>query len=164
MSRKHALSVVGIYLLAISSIPECGDAATATGAFSVSVTVQSGCLASLSSTRFGSDNQTIKNADSLISVTCTQPTAYSVDLSGSLAATGSVGKRNMILPGFSASGFAPIPGIGVILNRLHSMGVDTMPGNGNGAVQTTPVVAQILPGRVVEDSSSDDTIMISVTY
>jgi len=163
MSRKCALGVVVISLLAITCVPEYGAAASPAASFGVSATVQSGCVASVPSTSFGPYDGEIKSASSMLSVTCTQATPYSVGLLVIGAAGVSVAKRKMAYSDFSMPGFALIPGSGGIRSGRHSMTVNTLSASDNVPVPLSDL-GKLPAGQLIDDDMQSDTVTISVTY
>ncbi|MGA9585980.1 MAG: spore coat U domain-containing protein [Terracidiphilus sp.] len=164
MLNKRVLRVVTLAFLAINCGSRHAPAATATAAFGVSVTVQSACIASASSMRFGTYNGAMVNATSTISVKCTHSTPYNIGLSEGMAPGATVSNRKMIGPGLALLGYTLNPPSSELRNWGHTIGVDTVSGIGNGSAQTFSVLGRIPAGQDVEDGAYADTITVTVSY
>jgi spore coat protein U-like protein len=164
MSNKCGFRVVALAFLTIICSSRHTPAATATAAFGVSVTVQSACVASASSMRFGTYNGAMVNATSTISVECTHSTPYNVGLSEGMAPGATVSSRKMTGPGSALIGYTLRPPGNELRNWGHTIGVDTVSGTGSGSAQTFSVLGRIPAGQDVQDGAYADTVTVTVSY
>lgn len=164
MPNRSALPVIATSLLAIALAPGHAAAATANTSFGVSVTVQSACVVSASSMRFGTYTGAAASAASAITVKCTNSTPYNVGLSGGLAPGATVANRKMIGPGAALLGYSLKSDAGETINWGDTVGVDTLSGTGNGSSQILSVLGQIPAAQHVVDGPYTDTIAVTVTY
>ena len=106
MSMKFAFSTFAFGLLTLSLMSCRALAATPTASFSVSATVQATCLVSATSMTFGTYTGTVINAQSDVSVTCTNATPFNVGLNPGLAASATATTRKLTGPGAALLGYS----------------------------------------------------------
>lgn len=143
-------------------------AATATGQFNVSVTVQSECrLASTTDLAFGNVGVTtaVVTGTSTLGVQCTNSTPYNVGLGVGLGSGATITLRKMTAATGGAtveyalyrdSAFAQIWG--------ETLGTNTVAGTGNGNVQNLTVHGRIPVQPAPAPGNYTDTVRVTITY
>lgn len=143
------------------------NAATSTGSFQVSMTIQAECkLQTASNLTFGAHGVIDTNVDSTstIGVQCTNETPYTVGLSAGDGSGATVAARKMTSAASATVGYA------VYRDANHSQvwgvtqGVDTASGTGNGAVQSFTVYGRVASQTTPASGSYSDLIAVTVTY
>ncbi len=140
-------------------------AATTTTNFTVSATVVAACVASATNLAFGNYTAsavTADNANSTVTVTCTNNDAYTIALNG--GGSGHVNARTMANGSntlgygvYTTSGYATLWGDG-------TNGTSTVNGTGNGAAQNYTAYGQIPVGEYSAAGSYTDTLTATVTF
>jgi spore coat protein U-like protein len=164
-----------IYLLfCLATFAQLTAAATATGTFSVTATVNSTCTVGTSNVAFGTydpSSGSANNASGSVSVTCTTGSTYSIALdAGGNAGGASVFSNRRMKAGTSNylpyqlyldSGHATVWGDGTNSSSLNpASGTYT----GNGSAQGYTVYGQLTAGQYVAPGSYTDTVNVTVTY
>ena len=165
MKIKQTLSVMAAVGL-MSSIGGVSNAATATGSFQISMTIQSTCsVQSISDLAFGSQTSITSNLDAAttIGVVCTNGTPYNIGLSAGTGSGASVTSRLL------TSGANTVPySIYRDSNRTQVWGVttnvDTQSGTGNGSTQNFTAYGRIAPVSNPTVGVYADTVAVTVTY
>jgi spore coat protein U-like protein len=163
--RKTLRPVALGVLLALSGA-SIADAATSTGSFQVSLTIQGACsLQSTSDLAFGSQSAVASNLDatSSIGVQCSNTTPYTIGLSAGAGTGATVAARLLSVGG------ATIPyTIYRDSNRTQLWGttanIDTQSGTGNGALQTFTAYGRVAPVANPAVGAYTDSISVTVTY
>ncbi len=156
------VGLMAILALGLPTIPAV--AATATGTFTVTATVQATCLLSATSLAFGTYTGVQTDATSTISVTCTNSTPYNVGLSAGLATGATVTTRKMTGPAAATLGYAMFQDTARSLNWGQTVSTDTETGTGNGSAQALTVYGRLAAGQLVAPGAYTDTITATVTY
>jgi spore coat protein U-like protein len=147
--------------------PSTVAAATATGQFQVTLTLQAECrLASTSDLAFGASGviQTAINATSTLGVQCTNTTPYNIGLSAGAGAGATVTARKM------TSGAGATVTYGLYRDTAHTqiwgdtVSSNTLSGTGSGAVQTNTVYGSIPVQTTPAAGTYSDTVQVTVTY
>jgi spore coat protein U-like protein len=141
-------------------------AATATGSFSVTVTIASTCVVTSATTlNFGSQGvlATAVNQTSTITVTCTNTTPYNIGLNQGVNGS-SVTTRQMKSSGGALVNYSLFSNAGMSTNWGQTVGTDTVAGTGNGSGQAYTVYGQIPAQTTPAPSTYTDTITVTVTY
>ena len=165
LRTKLALAGIGLMgALAVGLPPAPAMAAAATTTFQVSATVQATCLISASNLAFGTYTGVVANANSTITVTCTNTTPYNVGLNAGTATGATVTTRKMTGPSGAALNYALYQDSGFTKNWGLTIGTDTVAGTGNGSAQTLTVYGNIPAGQYVTPGAYLDTITATVSY
>ena len=162
-------AVLGLALA--SFLPALGfsgaEAATATGQFNVTLTLQAECrLVSTSNVAFGTSGviTTPLTATGSVVVQCTNTTPFNVGLNAGTGSGATVTNRLM------TSGAATLPyqlfrDSARTLNWGNTVGTDTLSGTGTGAAQTLTVYGSVpVPATMPAPGSYADTVQVTVTY
>ena len=167
MSRNCVSAVVAAIVLVPATLSTAPAwAATATGSFQVSMTIEGSCsVASATTLDFGSHATVASNVDSssTIGVQCTSATPYSIGLSAGQGSGATVSNRLL------TSGGASIP-YTIYRDSNHTQvwgvtnAVDTQGGTGNGGVQSFTVYGRVPPVASPPAGAYSDTIAVTVTY
>lgn len=166
--REHALSkslFLAARALAVATLALTpASAATTTGTFSVTATVQAMCLISTNPLAFGTYTGAQIDATSTLIITCTNTTPYNVGLNAGTAAGATVTTRKMTGPGASLLNYALYSDAGRTTNWGNTVGADTVAGTGNGTAQTLTVYGRLPSAQFSTPGGYSDTITATVTY
>ncbi len=141
-------------------------AATATGTFTVQVTIDATCVVTSATTLdFGPQGVLAANIDqtSTINVTCTNTTPYDIGLDAGVNG-GSVTTRQMKSAGPALIAYSLFSDAGRTVNWGNTVGTDAVGGTGNGSAQAILVYGRIPPQASPIAAVYTDTITITVTY
>lgn len=158
----NALPILG----ALSIMPTA-RAATATGQFNVTITIQSNCVVqSATDLAFGSQGVLTGNVDaqSTISVQCTNTTPYTVGLSAGNGTGATVASRKMTGPAAATVNYSVYRDAARTQVWGTTIGTDTVAGTGNGSVQPISVYGRVPAQATPAAGSYSDTITVTVTY
>ncbi|HEX3430829.1 MAG TPA: spore coat U domain-containing protein [Rhizomicrobium sp.] len=161
--RLHACTAAAIGALLGLGAP--ASAGTTTTNFTVNATVVAACVASASNMGFGNytaSSATPDDANSTVTVTCTNNDAYTIALnggdSGHVAARAMENGLNTLAYGvYTSSGYSTIWGDG-------TNGTSTVAGTGNGAAQNYTAYGQIPVAEYSTAGSYSDTLTATVTF
>jgi spore coat protein U-like protein len=137
---------------------------TRTHNFTVTGKVVAACTLSAGNLNFGSYSGALINANSTISVTCTNNTTYNVGLNAGTATGATVTNRSMTGPSSTLLGYKLFSNSSLTTNWGNTVGTDTVAGTGSGAVQNLTVYGQMPAGQKPRVGSYADTITATVTY
>src|SRR5260370_27849805 len=98
------------------------------------------------------------NSTSSVSVTCTKTTAYNVGLSAGLATGPTVTNRSMTGPSSALLGYTLFSNAGYTTNWGNTVGNDTLPGTGSGALQALSVYGQVHAAQYLRPGPYTDTV------
>jgi spore coat protein U-like protein len=142
-------------------------AATATTTFAVNATIVGTCTASATALAFGSysPSSSPQTTSNLISITCTNGTAYTIALNGGTTTTGTVAQRLMAGPSsatlnyniYTVNTYATVWGDGTGTTA-------TQTGTGNGATQNFTGYGQIAASQYNTAGAYSDSVTATVTY
>lgn len=152
-----------IYALDISG----AGAATATGQFNVTLTLQASCqVTSTSNVAFGTSSifTTPLTATGSVAVQCTNTTPYNVGLNAGTG-TGATTTNRLMTGGGATIGYQLFRDAARTLNWGNTVGTDTLAGTGNGQAQTLTVYGLVpVPTTVPAPGTYTDTVQVTVTY
>ncbi len=163
---KSALSaaVLGFLALGLVSTPAFAQTNPATTTFNVTATVAKDCVVSATGLGFGSYIGAAVNVSSIVTVTCTSGTAYTVGLNAGLTTSATVTTRQMGIT-------QPAGGLNYSLLTTSYTGTNWgnttgswVSGSGNGAAQPITVFGVLAANQFVPPGSYTDTITATVTY
>lgn len=152
-----------IYALGISG----AGAATATGQFNVTLTLQASCqVTSTSNVAFGTSSifTTPLTATGSVAVQCTNTTPYNVGLNAGTG-TGATTTNRLMTGGGATIGYQLFRDAARTLNWGNTVGTETLAGTGNGQAQTLTVYGLVpVPTTVPAPGTYTDTVQVTVTY
>jgi spore coat protein U-like protein len=141
-----------------------GNFATATAQFSVTATVQASCLISATSLNFGTYADSLINATSTLTVTCTKTTTFNIGLNAGAATGATVNNRSMTGPASALLGYELFSDAGRTLNWGVTVGINTVAGTGSGTAYPITVYGRIPAAESATPGTYSDTITATVTY
>lgn len=137
---------------------------SATESFTVIVQIQATCTIAANPLNFGAYSGALLDASTSLSVSCTKAATYNVGLSAGAASGATVTNRSMTGPAATLLSYKLFSNAGYSTNWGNTVGTDTVPGIGTGAVQSLSVYGQIPAGQWIRPGSYTDTITATVTY
>jgi spore coat protein U-like protein len=143
------------------------DAATATGQFNVTITIQSNCIVqSATDLAFGNAGVIAANLDaqSTISVQCTNTTPYMIGINAGNGAAATVAARKMTGPAAATVTYSVYRDAARTLVWGNTVGTDTVAGTGNGNPQPITVYGRVPPQAAPAADGYTDTLTVTVTY
>ncbi len=164
---KHRLKLMFGLALPFLAISKPSQAATATGSFQVSLTIQSNCMVqSASNLSFGTTGviSSSISTTNTIGVQCTNTTPYTVGLSAGTGTGATVATRQMTSAANATVAYS------VYHDSAHTQvwgvtaGTDTAAGTGNGAVQSYTAYGNIAAQTTPAAGSYTDLLSVTVTY
>jgi len=141
-----------------------GNFTTVTTEFSITATVSPGCTLTANSISFGTYSGSLINSTSIVSVTCTNSTAYNVGLNAGLATGATVTNRSMTGPASALLKYSLFSNSTRTTNWGNTVHTDTVAGTGTGSAQSLTVYGQVPAGQSAGPGSYTDTITATVTY
>lgn len=162
---KSALpaTILGFVVLGMMSTPAAAQTDPATTTFGVSATVLKDCIVTATPLGFGNYSGAVNNAQSTITVTCTNSTTYTVGLGAGLASGATVTTRQM-QNGTSLLNYGLFKDAAWSTNWGNTSATNWATGTGNGSGQALTVYGQIPAGQYVTPGTYNDTISVTVTY
>jgi len=152
----------GVLVLSLSPLP--ADAATATGTFAVTATVQATCSVTSASLAFGTYTGVALPGTTTVSVTCTSTTPYNISLNAGTAAGATVTTRNMTGPAGAVINYGLFSDAAHAVNWGTTIGTDTVAGTGNGSAQVSTVYGFLPAAQLVTPGAYSDTITATISY
>ena len=135
-----------------------------TTSFPVSAVVRPNCTINATGLAFGSYSGEQLNAQSQISLTCTNGLPWNVGLNAGTYPGATVTTRRMTGPGNSTLAYSLYRDPARTLNWGASVGTDTVSGAGSGLLQTVNVYGQVPPSQSALPGGYKDTIIATVTF
>ena len=154
-------------LLATIVVARAADAATATAQFNVTITIQSNCtVQSATDLAFGSQGVITTNVDaqSTISVQCTDTTPYNIGVNAGTGAGATVAARKMTGPAAATVTYSVYRDAARTLIWGTTIGTDTVAATGNGSAQPVTVYGRVPPQATPASGAYSDTLTVTVTY
>ncbi len=137
---------------------------TSTATFTVTATIVANCLLSATSLNMGNYAGVKLNANSTLTVTCTNTTSFNIGLSAGTSPGATVMTRKMTGPGSAMLNYSLFRDSGLTQNWGMTVGTDTLSSTGNGVAQNFSVYGQIPAGQFVTPGTYNDTIIATITY
>lgn len=161
-------TALNLTLLASMSVLLTGSAmaATATGTFTASITIQSSCsVISTNTLAFGTQGILTSNVDttSALVVQCTNTTPYNVGLNAGTTAGGTTTTR-LMNNGDATVAYKLYSDSGRTTNWGDTVGTDTVSSTGNGAQQTLTIYGRAPVQTTPAPATYTDTITVTITY
>jgi spore coat protein U-like protein len=157
----------GLLIAGAIALPQTARAATATGQFNVTITIQSNCVVqSATDLAFGSQGVLSANVDaqSTISVQCTNTTPYTVGINVGNGAGATVAARRMTGPAAATVTYSVYRDAARSLVWGTTIGTDTLAGTGDGTPQPITVYGRVPPQTTPAAGGYTDTLTVTVTY
>ena len=164
MSMLRAATIATVLISTFAS--PFASAATATGSFQVSLTIQGACsVQSASNLSFGSTTTLPADVDvtSSIGVQCTTTTPYTIGVSAG-GGTGATVATRLLTAGAATLPYTVYRDSGRTQVWGVTAGVDTVAGTGNGAVQSFTVYGRLPQAASPAVGSYTDSLSVIVTY
>lgn len=143
------------------------SAATATGSFQPSITIQANCaVVSTNAMGFGNQGVLTSNIDvsATFAVQCTNSTAYNVGLDAGTTSGGTTSTRLMTDGSSHTVQYKMYQDVGHTTNWGNTVGTDTVAGTGNGASQTLTVYGRVIAQTTPQAGTYNDTVTVTITY
>jgi spore coat protein U-like protein len=137
---------------------------TATTTFLVTAVIATSCTISASNLSFGTYIGALLNANSAITVNCTNLGPFNIGLSAGNGSSATVTARKMTGPGSGMLKYSMFRDSGRTLNWGYTVGSDTLQATGTGSAVQYTVYGQIPGGQSTRVGAYTDTIVASVTY
>ena len=142
------------------------SAATSTGSFQVTLTIQGTCsLQTATVLAFGAQSAIASNLDatSSISVLCTNATPYTIGLNAGTG-TGATVAQRVLTNGSATLNYSIYSDSARTQVWGVTPGTDAQAGTGTGATQTYTAYGRIPPASNLTAGAYTDTISVTVTY
>ncbi len=163
MKSVLSAAVLGFLALGLASTSALAQADPATTTFQVSALVLKDCIVSATALTFGIYTGAVNSAQSIITVTCTNSTTYTVGLGTGLTSGATVTTRQM-QNGSALLNYGLFSNGTWTTNWGNTSVTNWVSGTGNGSGQTLNVYGQIPANQYVTPGSYTDTIAATVTY
>lgn len=167
MPKFSLILPIVLYVAAQAFLLSPAAAATATGQFQVSLTLQAECrLTSQSALAFGTSGviQSAITATSTIGVQCTNTTPYNVGLDAGISSGATITTRKMSGGAGAAVSYQLYSDSARTQVWGNTVSSNTIAGTGNGAVQTLTVYGSVPAQNTPAAGNYTDTVQITVTY
>jgi spore coat protein U-like protein len=161
---KSAMVAAAALAFALVSVPNSAFATTATATFAVSTTVTNTCTISAAALSFGAYSGALDQAQTSLTVKCTNNGDYTVALNGGATTGGTVTTRLMANGSYT---------LGYSLYTSNTYGTiwgdgtgstQTVSGVGTGLNQTLTVYGQIPANENTTSGTYTDTVTATITY
>jgi spore coat protein U-like protein len=140
------------------------DVRSLTARLRVTANVLDACSASATNMAFGAYSGSRIDSVSGISISCTDRTDYDVGLNSGTAAGATVTDRRMTGPRATLLHYGLFRDSRRTANWGNTVGIDTVPGSGNGRVQALTVYGRVPASQSVPGGNYSDTITVTITF
>jgi len=137
---------------------------TNTGSLLSTAVVLPACTISATNLAFATYTGAQKDAQSQISLTCTNYAAWNIGLNAGTFAGATVTTRKMTGPSSSSMAYSIYRDAARTLNWGNTVGTDTLTGTGTGVLQPVPVYGRVPASQTLPSGSYQDTIIATVTF
>jgi spore coat protein U-like protein len=161
-SPLAALSAVALSVILAFNLS--AQAATAPSSIAVSATVQATCTNTATPLAFGTYSGVQSDSTSIVTVTCSNTTPYTVALNAGTSPGATVTTRRMTGAVGVFLSYALFSDAGRTINWGTTVGTDTIAGTGTGAAQPLTVYGRVAAGQFPAPGAYTDTIIATVTY
>jgi spore coat protein U-like protein len=154
-------------LAALLGLSNPALAATATGSFTVQITIQASCVfVSATTLTFTAVGVIAANDDAstTLSVQCTNTTPYNIGLSAGLGTGATVASRKMTGTGGALVNYTLYSDTNRTTVWGQTVGTDTVSASGSGAAQSYTVYGRVPVQTTPAPGAYTDTITVTVTY
>jgi spore coat protein U-like protein len=148
-------------------VTPAANAATATGQFTVRLTITAECrINSATDLDFGSSGVIATNVDaqSTITVQCTNSTPFNIGINAGTGAGATVANRLMTGPGAATVAYTVYRDAARTQIWGDTIGTDTLAGTGNGDAQPISVFGRVPPQATPAAGAYGDTLTVTVTF
>ena len=149
-------------VLALGAGP--AGAATETSTFSVTATVQTTCAITDNNLNFGNYVGDQLDGTTVLQALCSNSVPYSLGLNQGISTGATVTTRAMTGPGGATLRYSLFQDAGRTINWGNTVGVDTVPGVGNGLIQSFTVFGRIPQLQFIAQGNYSDTITVTLTF
>lgn len=164
---RNAIARIALVAALLSGIAGTASAATATGNFNVTMTIQSTCsVQPISDLAFGTQTAVTSNLDATtsIGVQCTNATPYTIALSAGSGSGATVAARLMTTSSGATAGYSIYRDSSRSQVWGATTSVDTQGGTGNGSVQSYTAYGRVPPISNPTAGAYTDAVAVTVTY
>ncbi|ECE6961957.1 spore coat U domain-containing protein [Salmonella enterica subsp. enterica] len=154
-------------LAALLGLSSPALAATATGSFTVQITIQASCvLVSTATLTFTAVGVIAANDDAstTLSVQCTNTTPYNIGLNAGTGTGATVASRKMTGTGGALVNYTLYSDTNRTTVWGQTIGTDTVSASGSGAAQSYTVYGRVPVQTTPAPGAYTDTITVTVTY
>ena len=137
---------------------------TATISFTITAVITATCTTSAANLTFGNYASVQLNAQSAITVNCTNLTPFNIGLSAGNGSGATVTTRTMAGPAAATLNYSIFRDSGRTLNWGNTVGTDTFSATATGSAVQYPVYGRIPGGQAPRTGAYTDTIVVTVTY
>jgi len=155
-------SLLFIYLIVLCFATKAW-ATTASTTFQVTATIPSSCAVTATNLAFGNYTGAVLDNTSVITVNCTNSTAYNIGL-GAGTGTGATTTTRILTSGLNKLNYTLWRDSARSLNWGDTVGTDTLASTGTGAAQTFTVYGRIPASQSSNPGSYSDTITVTVSF
>jgi spore coat protein U-like protein len=166
MGRQRTLSLCASAVAILALIGPAAEAATATGSFTSTITLQASCqVVSTNTLNFGTQNILTANVDvqANFSVQCTNTTPYNIGLNAGSTAGGTIATR-LMTSGAATVQYRMYSDAARTVNWGNTVGTDTVSGTGNGSAQALTVYGRVPVQATPAPATYNDTVTVTITY
>lgn len=165
---KSPFNAIGAALAAVLMLsPSAASAATSTGQFKVTITVQADCkLTSTTDIAFGNTGviQAALTASGAIGVQCTNTTPYNVGLNAGVGAGATVTARKLTSGAGATIDYSLYRDTAFTQPWGDTVASNTLGGTGSGAIQTHTVYGRVPIQNTPAPGNYSDTVQVVVTF
>ncbi len=155
---------VASYTDTITASVEGAGFATATTRFLVKASALAHCTVSSTTLAFGAYTGAVNNATSVISVTCSDATSYTIGLNAGKSRGATITKRAMTGPRGALLHYDLYSNAARTLNWGNTAATNWVTGSGIGSTQSVNVYGQVPAAQSLAPGSYTDTIVATLTY
>ena len=137
---------------------------TATTSFTITAVITATCTTSATNLAFGNYASVQRDAQSAITVNCTNLTPFNIGLSAGAGSGATVTARKMTGPAAATLNYSMFRDSGRTLNWGNTVGTDTFSATATGSAVQYPVYGRIPAGQAPRTGAYTDTIVVTVTY
>lgn len=164
-SRPHRLAAGACAAAVLAIVPLASlQAATTNALFTVTADVQTTCHVAANNLNFGAYSGTLLDLTTTLTAACSNGTPYTIGLSAGTSAGATVTTRRMAGPGTDVLNYSLSQDAGHAVNWGDTVGTDTVPGTGNGAIQSFTVFGRIPAGQFVGPGAYSDLITVTLSF
>jgi spore coat protein U-like protein len=166
MGRQRALSLCAGAVAVLALVGPAAEAATATGTFTSTITLQASCqVVSTNTLNFGTQNILTANVDvqADFSVQCTNTTPYNIGLNAGSTAGGTIATR-LMTSGAATVQYRMYSDASRTVNWGNTPGTDTVSGTGNGSAQPLTVYGRVPVQATPAPATYNDTVTVTINY
>jgi spore coat protein U-like protein len=162
--RKSLLVGLGAAAMAVGLPLSQAAAATATTTFSVTAEVVTTCAITATNMNFGNYSGVQLDSTATLDATCSTGTPYNIGLNAGTGTGATITTRKMRGPAVEELNYTLSQDAAHTINWGDTIGTDTVPGAGNGAVQPHTVFGRIAASQFIQSGAYSDTITVTLTF